>query len=148
MALELLAPAKLNLALEVTGRRPDGYHDIVGVMQTIDLADRLRLDLAPSIEIEVTGEKTLGVPLEGPRNLAYRAALALLEQLPLLGHLRREGRKMYGDAHGARIVLEKAIPAGMGLGGAHDSPDAGPGQTGVSPACVTASFWRKTRHGR
>jgi len=77
VAVELLAPAKVNLALEVTGRRPDGYHDLVSVVQTIDLADRVLLDLAPSIEIEVAGEKTLGVPLEGPRNLAYRAAVAL-----------------------------------------------------------------------
>jgi len=104
VAVELLAPAKVNLALEVTGRRPDGYHDLVSVVQTIDLADRVLLDLAPSIEIEVAGEKTLGVPLEGPRNLAYRAAVALAAEA--------------GDSDlGARIELTKSVPAGVGLGG-------------------------------
>lgn len=99
-----MAPAKLNLTLEVLGRRADGYHEIASVMQTLDLADRVRLDEAPSIEIEVGGDQVLGVPLEGPRNLAYRAAVALAEEA---------GRNDLG----ARIVLEKRVPAGMGLGG-------------------------------
>jgi 4-diphosphocytidyl-2-C-methyl-D-erythritol kinase len=104
MALDLVAPAKLNLVLEVTGRRADGYHEIASLMQTIDLADRVRLEEAHSLEIEVQGQQVLGVPVEGPRNLAYRAAHALAEaaRLPNVG---------------ARIVLEKRIPAGMGLGG-------------------------------
>jgi 4-diphosphocytidyl-2-C-methyl-D-erythritol kinase len=104
VALELIAPAKLNLVLEVSGRRPDGYHEIASVMQTIDLADVVRLTEAPAIEIEVGGEQTLGVPREGPRNLAYAAAHALAEAV---------GRTDLG----ARIELEKRIPAGMGLGG-------------------------------
>jgi 4-diphosphocytidyl-2-C-methyl-D-erythritol kinase len=104
MALELIAPAKLNLVLEVTGRRADGYHDIVSVMQTIDLADTVRLEAATSIELEVTGEQLRGVPREGPRNLAFSAAHALAEAA------RNPGL-------GARIELEKRIPAGMGLGG-------------------------------
>lgn len=104
MGVELLAPAKLNLTLEVTGRRPDGYHDLVTVMQTIDLADRVRLDHALALEIEVTGEKQLGVPIEGPRNLAFKAAHALAAAAGLM-------------RASARIELEKGIPAGMGLGG-------------------------------
>jgi 4-diphosphocytidyl-2-C-methyl-D-erythritol kinase len=102
--LELIAPAKLNLVLEVTGRRLDGYHEISSVMQTIDLADTVRLEASPSIEIAVTGEEVRGVPREGPRNLAFSAAHALREAArnPRLG---------------ARIELEKRIPAGMGLGG-------------------------------
>ena len=102
--LELTAAAKLNLVLEVTGRRVDGYHEIASVMQTIDLADTVRLEVASSIEIEVAGEAVRGVPLEGPRNLAYKAARALAEAA------REPGL-------GARIELEKRIPAGMGLGG-------------------------------
>jgi 4-diphosphocytidyl-2-C-methyl-D-erythritol kinase len=104
MALELVAPAKLNLVLEVTGRRADGYHEIASLIQTIDLADRVRLEEAHSLEIEVAGEQVLGVPVEGPRNLAYRAAHALAEaaRLPYVG---------------ARIVLDKRIPVGVGLGG-------------------------------
>jgi 4-diphosphocytidyl-2-C-methyl-D-erythritol kinase len=104
MTLELIAPAKLNLALEVTGRRPDGYHDLVTVMQTIDLADTVRLDENASIELSLSGEQMRGVPREGPRNLAYAAAQALMQAA---------GRPDLG----VRIELEKSIPAGMGLGG-------------------------------
>lgn len=104
MALELIAPAKLNLTLEVKGRRPDGYHDLVTVMQTIDLVDRVRLHEAPSLEIELSGERQLGVPVEGPRNLAFKAAQALAASAGLTNS-------------GVRIELVKNIPAGMGLGG-------------------------------
>jgi 4-diphosphocytidyl-2-C-methyl-D-erythritol kinase len=104
MAVELIAPAKVNFVLEVMGRRGDGYHEIASVMQTIDLADKVRLEEAASIQLVVAGEAQLGVPLEGPRNLAYAAAQALAEAA---------GR---GDL-GVRIILEKRIPAGLGLGG-------------------------------
>jgi 4-diphosphocytidyl-2-C-methyl-D-erythritol kinase len=104
MSLELLAPAKLNLTLEITGRRPDGYHDIVSLMQTIDLCDRVRLDEAQVIELSIDGDELRGVPREGPRNLAFAAAQALASAA--------------GDASlGAHIELDKHIPAGMGLGG-------------------------------
>jgi 4-diphosphocytidyl-2-C-methyl-D-erythritol kinase len=104
VTLELLAPAKLNFVLEALGRRPDGYHDIASVMQTIDLADSVRLQQAPTIEIEVVGEALRGVPREGPRNLAFSAAHALAEAA--------------GDTSlGVLIELDKQIPAGMGLGG-------------------------------
>ncbi len=102
--LELIAPAKLNFVLEVTGQRVDGYHDIASVMQTIDLADTVRLEPASSIEIDVSGEARSGVPLEGPRNLAFGAAHALAEAAG-------------NPSLGVRIELEKQIPAGMGLGG-------------------------------
>ncbi|HLF72055.1 MAG TPA: 4-(cytidine 5'-diphospho)-2-C-methyl-D-erythritol kinase [Dehalococcoidia bacterium] len=121
MALELIAPAKLNLALEVTGRRPDGYHELVTVMQTIDLTDRVLIDDAPDIELEVAGENVRNVPLEGPRNLAYAAAVALREEV---GDRLTERQGPHPTTAppalpvlGARIVLEKGIPAGMGLGG-------------------------------
>ena len=104
MKLELIAPAKLNYVLEITGRRQDGYHDIVSLMQTISIADRVVLSDAPDIEIEVTGEELLGVPLEGPRNLAYAAAHALAEATGL-------------SDTGVHIELDKQVPAGMGLGG-------------------------------
>jgi 4-diphosphocytidyl-2-C-methyl-D-erythritol kinase len=102
--LELVAPAKLNLTLEVLGRRGDGYHEIASVMQCIDLADHVRLSESPTLELAVAGERTRSVPLEGPRNLAFKAAQALAEEA---------GRPDLG----ARIELEKWIPAGMGLGG-------------------------------
>ena len=102
--LELIAPAKLNLVLEVLARRADGYHDIASLMQTIDLADTVRLDLASAIEIDVEGDAQRGVPREGPSNLAFSAAHALTEAV---------GQPQLG----ARIELVKRIPAGMGLGG-------------------------------
>ena len=104
MTLEIVAPAKLNLALEITGRRPDGYHDLVSVMQTIDLCDRVRISDAPVLELSLAGDELRGVPREGPRNLAFAAAQALAASA--------------GDAElSAHIELEKHIPAGMGLGG-------------------------------
>ena len=102
--LELIAPAKLNLTLEITGRRSDGYHDIVSVMQTIDLADYVRLRVAQSLQIEVSGERQLGVPVDGALNLASKATLALATAVGI-------------PNPGVRIELEKNIPAGMGLGG-------------------------------
>jgi 4-diphosphocytidyl-2-C-methyl-D-erythritol kinase len=103
-----LAPAKINWTLEVLGRRPDGYHEVRTVLQTVDLCDRLRVSAATDLELVVTGPVgPAGAPLTGvpaPENLAYRAAALLRD---------RAG----WPALGARIELEKAIPAGAGLGG-------------------------------
>ncbi len=104
MALELIAPAKVNLTLEILGKRPDGYHEIASVMQTIDLADLVRLEHANEIALQVMGPAASGLPEDVSRNLAYRAALALRLEA---------GRPELG----VRITLEKRIPAGMGLGG-------------------------------
>jgi 4-diphosphocytidyl-2-C-methyl-D-erythritol kinase len=95
--------AKLNLHLEVVRRRPDGYHDLRTVFQTIDLADEVRLDrrAAPGPELVVRGAD---LPADR-RNLAWRAAEAFLARW---GRPSREG---------VRIELEKRIPAGAGLGG-------------------------------
>jgi 4-diphosphocytidyl-2-C-methyl-D-erythritol kinase len=104
VTIELIAPAKLNLALEITGKRPDGYHDLVSVMQTVDFADRVRINEARTIELSMAGDEVRGVPREGPANLAFAAAQALAATA--------------GDANlGVHIELEKRIPAGMGLGG-------------------------------
>ena len=93
-----LAFAKLNLTLEVLGRREDGYHEIKSVMQTIDLADRL--EFIPSTDLQVEcSDKSLG----GQANLVWQAAQ----------DLARAG----GVEARARITIEKHIPTGMGLGG-------------------------------
>ena len=97
--VELNAAAKVNLALEVLSRRPDGYHEIATVMQTVDLSDRLVLEDADDLEVR-TGAP--GVPSD-ERNLAYRAAAAL--------------RQAAGIERGARITLDKRIPVAAGLGG-------------------------------
>jgi len=97
--LVVSAAAKVNLALEVLSRRADGYHEIVTVMQAVDLSDRLTLEDAPAIEVRTSA---LDVPTD-ERNLAYRAAAVL-----------REAAKV---EHGVRITLDKRIPVAAGLGG-------------------------------
>jgi 4-diphosphocytidyl-2-C-methyl-D-erythritol kinase len=97
--LELNAAAKVNLALEVLKRRPDGYHEIATVMQTVDLSDRLVLEDSDALEVRTSAP---GVPTD-ERNLAYRAAAAL--------------RSAAGISRGARITLDKRIPVAAGLGG-------------------------------
>jgi 4-diphosphocytidyl-2-C-methyl-D-erythritol kinase len=96
--------AKLNLHLEVRSRREDGYHELLTVFQSIDLADEIRLDatVAPGIELVVSGQD---LPVDR-RNLAWRAAEAFRERY---GGLPGGG--------GLRIDLRKRIPTGAGLGG-------------------------------
>src|SRR5438046_88719 len=64
--------AKVNLHLQVVGRRADGYHELRTIFQTVDLADELDVDLVPGGAIELAVE---GADLPtGPTNLAHRAA--------------------------------------------------------------------------
>ena len=92
------AHAKLNLTLEVLGRREDGYHEVASIMQTLDLADTVTIRPADSLGLSCT------VPeLSGAENLALRAAELL----------RREA----GVSDGASIHIEKRIPVAAGLGG-------------------------------
>jgi len=97
--LVLNAAAKINLTLEVLGRRNDGYHEIVTVMQAVDLSDRLVLEDADVLELRTTASD---VPTDGT-NLALRAAAALRDRAAV--------------SRGARITLEKRIPVAAGLGG-------------------------------
>jgi 4-diphosphocytidyl-2-C-methyl-D-erythritol kinase len=95
----LNAAAKVNLTLEVLGRRNDGYHEIVTVMQAVDLSDRLVLEDAEVLELRTAASD---VPTDGT-NLALKAAATLRERA--------------GTSRGARITLEKKIPVAAGLGG-------------------------------
>ena len=97
--LTLNAAAKVNLVLEVLGKRADGYHEIATVMQAVDLSDRLTLENAHEVELRVAGPPT---PADST-NLALRAALSL--------------REAAGVEHGVRISLDKRIPVAAGLGG-------------------------------
>ena len=97
--LVLSAAAKVNLTLEVLGRRNDGYHEIVTVMQAVDLSDRLVLEDAEVLELRTAASD---VPTDGT-NLALKAAATLRERA--------------GTSRGARITLEKKIPVAAGLGG-------------------------------
>ncbi|WP_119421958.1 4-(cytidine 5'-diphospho)-2-C-methyl-D-erythritol kinase [Desertibaculum subflavum] len=96
------APAKLNLYLHVTGRRPDGYHELDSLVAFLDLGDDVEVQAAPTLSLEVTGPMAAGAPADGD-NLALRAARALA--------------RAYGVTGGARIVLEKRLPSAAGLGG-------------------------------
>ncbi len=98
--LRLAAPAKLNLSLRVTGRRPDGYHELVGVMALIDLADDLLL-LPGCSGLRVTGEARGGVPVSPGDNLAWQGLVLGLGAGPL----------------DCCLALDKRVPAMAGLGG-------------------------------
>ena len=91
------ARAKINWALNITGRRPDGYHLLDMLMQSIDLSDALEIEPAGGLSLAVDG-----VPA-GEENLVLRAALAL--------------NRRCGTQRGARMALTKRIPARAGLGG-------------------------------
>jgi 4-diphosphocytidyl-2-C-methyl-D-erythritol kinase len=99
--LALPAPAKLNLFLHITGRRPDGYHLIESVFQLIDWADSIDLILRPDGLISREDlDSSLALP---PDDLCTRAARAL--------------QQTSGCALGAHIRLRKSIPAQAGMGG-------------------------------
>jgi 4-diphosphocytidyl-2-C-methyl-D-erythritol kinase len=95
----LRASAKVNLALEVLGKRGDGYHEIATVLQAVDLADRLKLETADSLSLHVDDPD---LPTDDG-NLVMRAARLL--------------QKAAGRETGARIGLTKRIPVAAGLGG-------------------------------
>ncbi len=100
--LRAQAPAKLNLGLEVVRRRPDGFHDLRTVFQTIDLADDLWVRGRRGAGVSLAVEGSEDVPA-GAENLVVRAG-------EMLARRRAPGR-------GAEIRLLKRIPAGGGLGG-------------------------------
>ncbi len=110
--LVLSAAAKINLALEVLGKRDDGYHEVATVMQAVDLSDRLVIEDAPVLELRVSAPD---VPSDGS-NLVVRAARALQAAAAV--------------SRGARITLDKRIPVAAGLGGG--SADAAATLVGLS----------------
>lgn len=97
----LLAPAKINLLLEIVGDRSDGYHELVMVMQSVNLADVIHLSPLTSDRIEFECHHP-DVP-QDKSNLVHKAALLMQSAFPGYG--------------GARISLEKNIPIGAGLAG-------------------------------
>lgn len=99
--LVVRCPAKLNLFLEVLGRRPDGFHDIETVMQAVDLYDELRIWPTEGNELTLACDEP-GVPTD-ERNLVVGAARLLKRQSGFRG--------------GARMELVKRIPPQSGLGG-------------------------------
>ena len=99
-SIELFTNAKINLRLDILGKRPDGYHDIRTVFQKITLGDELSIAIAKSgIEVECDHPQVL----DNEGNLAFTAAKTLLER--------------YKIKDGLRIAIKKRIPVAAGLGG-------------------------------
>ena len=99
MRISLAAHAKINWSLNILALRPDGYHELDMLMQSLELHDELIFESARWLTLSVNGQP---LPVGG-RNLIIRAANALIEAT--------------GERHGARIQLKKHIPIRAGLGG-------------------------------
>lgn len=97
--IKIKARAKINLTLDVIGKRPDGYHEVAMVMQTIDLYDQITLTSTDG-GIEVSANHP-DIPL-GPANLVYKAAMVA---------------RPVGFSGGVHIHIEKNIPMAAGLAG-------------------------------
>ena len=99
--LTLSAPAKINYLLDVIAKRPDGYHELRMIMQRVNLCDQISLTVIDTPDIYVTCNSP-GAP-NGPKNIAWKAAKALLD-------LSKTG-------NGVKIEITKNIPTAAGLGG-------------------------------
>src|SRR3954451_9348161 len=93
------ALAKINLDLRVLGKRPDGFHELRTVFQTISLADSLEIAFTPGRETSITLED----PLHIADNLVVRAARLAMDAMRAAGRIE--------------MRLTKRIPMGAGLGG-------------------------------
>lgn len=100
--IQITAPAKINLTLDILGRRSDGYHLIRTVMQSIDLCDTVTLRQEPNSGIEIQCSSS-AVPND-QRNLAYKAAQAFFKAAGCEGQ-------------GVSIKIKKRIPVAAGLAG-------------------------------
>ena len=96
------AYAKLNLTLDVLGKREDGFHDLKSVMQTISLYDCITMDLETGEGWKLVCDRE-DIPCD-ERNLAWKAARLFCDTL---------GK----DPNGMTIRIEKHIPSGAGMGG-------------------------------
>jgi len=97
----VLSPAKVNLFLKVVSERPDGYHELVSVVDIVSIYDVIRLKELPDGEIRVRDRA--GLLPEGRDNTIWRAIMLLKDR--------------FRKASGIEAVVEKRIPLGSGLGG-------------------------------
>jgi 4-diphosphocytidyl-2-C-methyl-D-erythritol kinase len=93
------APAKINLDLRVLGKRPDGYHELRTIFQTVSLADSIEIAFTPARKTSIHLEDGLAIP----DNLVTRAAVLVMEAMRTTGAIE--------------MRLKKRIPMGAGLGG-------------------------------
>lgn len=100
-AFSIFAPAKLNLFLAVTGRRPDGFHELVSLVAPLDLGDTLHVERAAACSLSCDEP---GVPLDATNHILRAAAV--------FNRMRRGAPEV-----AAKFRLEKRVPMGAGLGG-------------------------------
>ncbi len=100
--IQIKAPAKVNIRLEITGKRPDGYHDIFSIMVPIELFDNIDITRTDTGLIKINNIG-YNVP-EDPTNLVYRAAESFFTKAAIKNP-------------GIMVTLEKNIPVAAGLGG-------------------------------
>lgn len=110
----LRAFAKINLGLDITGKRPDGYHDVRMIMQTIQMYDLLKIEISKEPGIHLTTNLPY-VPCDS-RNLVYKAAQMLMEE--------------FNVSQGVTMDLKKFIPVSAGMAGG--SSDAAAAMIGVN----------------
>jgi len=101
MTHTVLSPAKVNLFLKVVSKRPDGYHNIVSIVDIISVFDVIHIEEIPDDVIIIEDDKDI-LPKDAA-NTMYRAAVALKERFKI--------------NRGVRVFVEKNIPIGSGLGG-------------------------------
>ena len=95
------APAKVNLFLKILSKRPDGYHNLISLVDLLSIYDLLHFETIPEDTIQVEDDK--GILPSGEANTVYKAAKLLKETYKVPG--------------GVRIFVEKIIPIGSGMGG-------------------------------
>ncbi len=97
----ILSPAKVNLFLKVVSKRPDGYHNIVSIVDIISLFDVIHVEEIPDDTIIIKDDK--GILPQDMANTMYRSVVSLKERFKI--------------SSGVNIYIEKHIPIGSGLGG-------------------------------
>lgn len=124
-SVQVWGAAKVNVGWRVGERRPDGYHEVCGNIQTISLTDRLEITVDDHGDVPVRVSVPGHQSLEDPSNLVCKAAAVLAER---------------ADTKPTRIVVHKAIPVAAGLGGG--SADAGAALVGLN------TVWQAGRTAR
>lgn len=117
--ITIKAPAKINLTLDVTGRRPNGYHDLRMIMQTVDLCDELTITKTDEEGIFLTMDTELPDHCPPEKNLVWQAAGLITRHCQIPG--------------GFSIHLNKNIPAAAGLAGG--SSDCAATLLGINALC-------------
>lgn len=102
--IKIQCPAKINLTLKVTGKRPDGFHNIESIMQTISLYDYLTISTIPSDKFEINLSGTSKEIPYNEKNLVHKAAMLFIERTNL-------------SPQKIDIFIEKNIPVAAGLAG-------------------------------